>query len=60
LATVTAYAIVTAECFVIVKLGRMADCAYLAPLVFGNTGDLGLPLALFAFENEGLGYAFVG
>jgi predicted permease len=55
-----AYAIVTAGCFVIVKLGRMAVCAYLAPLVFGNTGDLGLPLALFAFENEGLGYAFVG
>lgn len=32
---------------------------YLAPLIFGNTGNLGLPLALFAFGQEGLGYAVV-
>lgn len=32
---------------------------YLAPFVFGNTGNLGLPLALFAFGAEGLGYAMV-
>lgn len=32
---------------------------YLAPLIFGNTGNLGLPLALFAFGEEGLGYAVV-
>lgn len=32
---------------------------YLAPLIFGNTGNLGLPLALFAFGDEGLGYAVV-
>lgn len=30
-----------------------------APLVFGNTGNLGLPLALFAFGETGLGYAVV-
>lgn len=30
---------------------------YLAPLIFGNTGNLGLPLALFAFGEAGLGYA---
>ena len=32
---------------------------YLAPLIFGNTGNLGLPLALFAFGETGLGYAIV-
>lgn len=32
---------------------------YLAPLVFGNTGNLGLPLALFAFGNSGLDQAVV-
>lgn len=30
-----------------------------APLIFGNTGNLGLPLALFAFGEAGLGYAVV-
>ena len=32
---------------------------YLAPLTFGNTGNLGLPLALFAFGEDGLAYAVV-
>ncbi|MFC2966609.1 AEC family transporter [Acidimangrovimonas pyrenivorans] len=32
---------------------------WLAPLIFGNTGNLGLPLALFAFGQTGLGYAVV-
>ncbi|GGL54380.1 hypothetical protein GCM10011392_06010 [Wenxinia marina] len=30
---------------------------YLAPLIFGNTGNLGLPMALFAFGAAGLGFA---
>jgi len=32
---------------------------YLAPLTFGNTGNLGLPLALFAFGDVGLSYGVV-
>lgn len=32
---------------------------FCVPLVFGNTGNLGLPLALFAFGPEGLSYAIV-
>ena len=59
LAAVTAYGLVTAACFVLVKLGKMDVRTYLAPLIFGNTGNLGLPLALFAFGEEGLGYAVV-
>ncbi|PTX57692.1 hypothetical protein C8N43_2363 [Litoreibacter ponti] len=59
LAAVAAYGLVTLGCFIIVKLGRMELRTYLAPLIFGNTGNLGLPLALFAFGDEGLGYAVV-
>ncbi len=32
---------------------------FLAPLVFGNTGNLGLPLAFFAFGQAGFDYAVV-
>lgn len=30
---------------------------YLAPMMFGNTGNLGLPIAMFAYGDQGLGYA---
>jgi predicted permease len=33
--------------------------AFLPSLMFGNTGNLGLPLALYAFGPQGLGYAAV-
>lgn len=59
LATLAAYALVITGSFVIVKLGRLDVQTYLAPLIFGNTGNLGLPLALFAFGDVGLGYAVV-
>ena len=38
---------------------NMRQQTYLAPFTFGNTGNLGLPLALFAFGAEGLSYAMV-
>lgn len=59
LAACVAYALVTAGCFLLVKLAQMDVRTYLAPLIFGNTGNLGLPLALFAFGDEGLGFAIV-
>ncbi len=59
LASLVAYALVMAGCFVVVKLGRLDSRTFLAPLIFGNTGNLGLPLALFAFGETGLGYAVV-
>ena len=58
-AAVTAYALVMFGCFVLVKIARLDLQTYLAPLIFGNTGNLGLPLALFAFGEVGLGYAVV-
>ncbi len=51
-----ALTLVTAGCLWAVGL---AQRTYLAPLIFGNTGNLGLPLALFAFGEIGLDYAVV-
>jgi len=59
IASLAAYAVVMVAFFVVVKLWRLDLRTYLAPLIFGNTGNLGLPLALFAFGDVGLGYAVV-
>lgn len=59
LASLVAYGLVIAAFFVAVKALRLDVPTYLAPLSFGNTGNLGLPLALFAFGDVGLGYAVV-
>jgi len=59
LASVVAYGAVTAAILVLVALLRLKTKTYAAPLIFGNTGNLGLPLALFAFGETGLSYAIV-
>ncbi|WP_106745358.1 AEC family transporter [Yoonia maritima] len=59
LASLVAYIIVMAASFALVKLAKLDIRTFLAPLVFGNTGNLGLPLALFAFGEDGFGYAVV-
>lgn len=59
LASLVAYGLVTVGCLVLVKVVRLDTPTFLAPLIFGNTGNLGLPLALFAFGDVGLGYAVV-
>ncbi|WP_299027313.1 AEC family transporter [uncultured Sulfitobacter sp.] len=59
LASVVAYLGVTVAAAVLVRLTGLNTRTYLAPLIFGNTGNLGLPLALFAFGEEGLSYAVV-
>ncbi len=59
LASLVAYCIVIAALFVAIKIMRLDIPTYLAPLSFGNTGNLGLPLAMFAFGEVGLGYAVV-
>ena len=58
-ATCAAYGLVTIAFFVLVKVWYLDMQTFLAPLIFGNTGNLGLPLALFAFGEVGLGYAVV-
>ena len=59
LASFTAYGLVSIVFLGIIKLRKLDTSTYLAPLVFGNTGNLGLPLAMFAFGEEGLSYAVV-
>lgn len=59
LATLAAYAAVGAAALVLALAARLDLRTYLAPLIFGNTGNVGLPLALFAFGDEGLGHAVV-
>ena len=58
-ASFVAYGLVMVGTFIAVKVAGLNSRTYLAPLIFGNTGNLGLPLALFAFGDIGLGYAVV-
>jgi malate permease and related proteins len=59
LASIASYAIVTVVFLILVRALRLESRTYSAPLIFGNTGNLGLPLALFAFGETGLSYAII-
>lgn len=59
LASLATYALVGVVIWALVKILRLEGRTFLNPLVFGNTGNLGLPLALFAFGEVGLSYAVV-
>jgi predicted permease len=59
LASFVAYSAIGAILFIIIRLLRFDIRTFLAPLTFGNTGNLGLPLALFAFGQTGFSYALV-
>lgn len=43
----------------LLKILKLNVRTYLAPLSFGNTGNLGLPLALFAFGTAGFDFAVI-
>ncbi len=45
--------------YLFVILFKLEVRTFLAPITFGNTGNLGLPLALFAFGDVGFDYAVV-
>jgi predicted permease len=59
LAACVAYLAVTVVFTIVVKVMGLDVRTYLAPLIFGNTGNLGLPLAMFAFGEVGLSYAII-
>lgn len=59
LASIVAYGVVTVAILSLVFVLRLKRQTFAAPLIFGNTGNLGLPLALFAYGETGLGYAIV-
>jgi len=55
-------ALISVACFavsgiVILRLARLPYHTFLCPLVFGNQGNMGLPVCLFAFGEEGLALA---
>ncbi|WP_227269944.1 AEC family transporter [Roseobacter weihaiensis] len=59
LASVVTYGAVTLAMLTLVLVLRLNRRTFAAPLIFGNTGNLGLPLALFAFGEIGLSYAII-
>ena len=59
LATIVAYIGVGLILLAVLKALKLDLRTYLAPLSFGNTGNLGLPIALFAFGTVGFDFAVV-
>jgi predicted permease len=59
LAGLVSYGLVTIVIAAAVPLMGLNIRSYTSPLTFGNTGNIGLPLALFAFGDEGLSYAVI-
>ena len=57
IATLLTYLLIIITFYLLIKLIKINSKTYLAPLSFGNTGNIGLPLAYFAFGEIGLGYA---
>ncbi|MDG1739224.1 MAG: AEC family transporter [Paracoccaceae bacterium] len=58
-ASIAAYGVLTAAVWIGVKLLKKETSVLVAPIIFGNTGNLGLPLAFFAFGQVGLSYAVI-
>jgi predicted permease len=59
LATFFTYLAVALPATILVLSARLDVRTYLAPIIFGNTGNIGLPIAFIAFGAEGLAYAVV-
>jgi len=56
-AAATMFALTVGIAFVILRTAGLPVRSYLPALAIGNNGNLGLPLCLFAFGQEGLGLA---
>lgn len=59
IATIAANLALAIVFWLTIRLLRLDQRTYLSPLIFGNTGNLGLPLCIFAFGQAGLGYAVI-
>ncbi|CUH52261.1 AEC family transporter [Shimia marina] len=59
LAGFAGYLLIGAVGWSLLKLLKLDIRSYLAPFIFGNTGNLGVPMALFAFGQAGLDGAVV-
>lgn len=59
LASAVAYSAAAALFWVVIRLAGLSQRTWLSPVVFGNTGNVGLPVALFAYGEHGLALAMV-
>ncbi len=59
MATIVAYGAVALVSWALVALAGLDMPTYWAPMTFGNTGNIGLPVALFAFGQAGFDFAVV-
>ncbi|MEE8455531.1 MAG: AEC family transporter [Limibaculum sp.] len=59
LASVVSYAAIGVVLWLGLRAAGLSMRTYLAPGVFANTGNIGLPVALFAYGQEGLAFAIV-
>jgi predicted permease len=58
-ATALVFCLMFALGLVVLRVMRLPNHSYLPAVVFSNSGNMGLPLALFAFGNSGLALAVV-
>ncbi|MEP2640555.1 AEC family transporter [Roseobacter sp.] len=59
LAALSGYVLASIASWVFIRLSKLDTRTYVTPVFMGNTGNIGLPLAVFAYGDEGLGYAVV-
>ncbi|AHD02461.1 AEC family transporter [Leisingera methylohalidivorans] len=59
LAALAGHAVLAGAGEIACRMAHLDRRTYLAPFIFGNTGNLGIPLSMFAFGEAGLGYAIV-
>ncbi len=59
LASVVSYAALGLVLWLVLRAAGLSMRTYLAPGVFANTGNVGLPVALFAYGQEGLAFAII-
>lgn len=59
IATVTALLVFGITGYLILRCSGLSINAFLAPLMFPNIGNMGLPVCLFAYGNDGLALAIV-
>ncbi len=59
LASLALYALIGVGALALAQAAGLSKRVYLSPMIFGNTGNVGLPIALFAYGEQGLAYAMV-
>ena len=58
-ASIVVYALITPIFFILLRVMRLDLRTFWPPMIFSNTGNLGLPLAFFAFGEVGLAHAII-